>query len=168
MIQALHNVDVGECSGTATRASTMFWTAGYEQTTPDRFLNALSRTGIEIVVDVRKTPLSRKKGFSKNQLREALSKSGIHYVHVESLGAPKEIRDRLHDGGSWWEYVKSYEKLLQSRHAEVLDLVELASSQRACLLCFERDASACHRSLVAREMVRLDNGRRMEVSHIQV
>lgn len=146
----------------------MFWTAGYEQTTPDRFLRLLTQNGVEVVVDVRKTPLSRKKGFSKNQLQHALSESGINYIHVEALGAPKEIRDRLHEGGSWWDYVKGYEKVLASRRAELLDLVELASSQRACLLCFERDASSCHRSLVAREMTRLGNGRRLQVSHIQV
>ncbi len=159
------NRNSGSVNGQNT---TVFWTAGYEQTTPDRFLNLLTQTGVEVVVDVRKTPLSRKKGFSKNQLKDALSRSGIGYVHVEALGAPKEIRDRLHDGGSWWEYVKAYEKVLESRRAELLDLVELASSRHACLLCFERDAASCHRSLVAREMTRLGNGRHLQVSHIQV
>jgi len=131
-------------------------------------MDLLTRNRVEVVVDVRKTPLSRKKGFSKNQLQGALSENGIRYVHVAALGAPKEIRDRLHSDGTWWEYVKAYEKVLESRRAELLDLVELASSQRACLLCFERDPSACHRSLVAREMTRLGNGRHLQVCHIQV
>jgi len=146
----------------------VFWTTGYEQTTPDRFMNLLTQNGVEVVVDVRKTPLSRKKGFSKNKLQDALSKGGIGYVHVGALSAPKEIRDRLHNGGTWWEYVQAYEKVLESRRRELLDLVELAFSRRACLLCFERDPSACHRSLVAREMTRLGNGRHLQVRHIQV
>lgn len=145
----------------------MFWTTGYEQTTPDMFISLLSRTGVEVIVDVRKTPLSRKKGFSKNQLRGVLAGSGIDYVHVAALGAPKEIRDRLHNGGTWREYVKEYEKVLETQRPEVMNLVNLVSSRRACLLCFERDATACHRSLVAREMTRLGNGRNLKVSHIQ-
>lgn len=148
--------------------TTVFWTVGYEQTTPGRLLDVLKHTEVDVVVDVRKTPLSRKKGFSKNQLQDALSKNGIGYIHVEPLGAPKEIRERLHNGGTWWGYVKAYEKVLESQRAELLNLVELASSQRACLLCFERDPSSCHRSLVAREMTRLGNGRHLQVSHIQV
>jgi len=149
-------------------AARAFWTVGYEQTTPDEFLRALLRHGVEVVVDVRKTPLSRKKGFSKNQMRDALSRQGIRYVHVEALGAPKELRDRLHHGGSWGEYTKGYAEVLRSHRGEVGELVNLASSQRACLVCFERDPASCHRSLVAREMTRVGNGRNLKVSHIQV
>lgn len=168
MIQEEHNCVRQNSKGKSGGKTRIFWTAGYEQTTPDRFLGLLAQNRVEVVVDVRKTPLSRKKGFSKNQLQGALSRNGIGYIHVEALGAPKEIRDRLHEGGTWWEYVKAYEKLLESRHAEILDLVELAASRRACLLCFERDATSCHRSLVAREMTRLGNGRNLQVCHIQV
>lgn len=175
MIQEAHTTARNRLRGAShnSRATSghdarLFWTTGYEQTTPDRFMNLLAQNEVEVVVDVRKIPLSRKKGFSKNQLQDALSKGGIGYVHVEALGAPKEIRDRLHNGGTWWEYVQAYEKVLESQRTELLDLVELAFSRRTCLLCFERDPSACHRSLVAREMTRLGNGRHLQVCHIQV
>lgn len=46
-------------------AASVLLTAGYEKSTPQQFLDLLSNYDVEVVVDVRKTPLSRKKGFSK-------------------------------------------------------------------------------------------------------
>jgi len=44
---------------------------------------------VSVVVDVRDIPLSRKRGFSKNQLREALAEVGIKYPSTLSAnGSP--------------------------------------------------------------------------------
>ena len=92
----------------ASALATTFFTAGYEQSEPEEFLRRLQENGIEVIVDVRDMPLSRKRGFSKNQLQALLGEVDIEYLHVKPLGAPKEIRDPLRAGGSWWEYVKGY------------------------------------------------------------
>jgi uncharacterized protein (DUF488 family) len=47
-------------------------TIGYEGSTIDDFVVALLHVSIDVLIDVRDLPLSRKKGFSKNQLAGAL------------------------------------------------------------------------------------------------
>jgi uncharacterized protein (DUF488 family) len=43
-----------------------------------------------MVVDIRKLPLSRKKGFSKTALKELLNGENIEHQNFQALGAPKE------------------------------------------------------------------------------
>jgi uncharacterized protein (DUF488 family) len=143
-----------------------FFTIGYEQSSIRRFLSLLRSRDVEIVVDVRAIPLSRKPGFSKNQLGNSLERAGIEYRHVVNLGAPKRLREKLRAGGSWWEYIKGYNIVLQRELESVDELVTLAATRRICLLCFERDAKECHRSLIAAEMEKRSNGLKLRVEHI--
>jgi uncharacterized protein (DUF488 family) len=143
-----------------------FFTIGYEQSSIRRFLSLLRGREVEIVVDVRQIPLSRKPGFSKNQLSATLQNAGIEYRHIVNLGAPKRLREKLRAGGSWWEYIKGYNVVLQREIEWVDQLVTLAATRRICLLCFERNASECHRSLIAREMELRSNGLKLRVEHI--
>ena len=147
--------------------ATTFFTAGYEQSEPEEFLRRLQNHGVEMIVDVRDMPLSRKRGFSKNPLRALLAEIDIEYLHVKALGAPKEIRDRLHATGSWWEYVKGYALVLKKQTAEVDALIKLAREKRIALLCFERNPADCHRSLVAREMEQRAKDSPVQVEHIR-
>lgn len=147
--------------------ATVFFTTGYEQSEPEEFVRRLQANGVEMVVDVRDMPLSRKRGFSKNQLQELLSEADIDYLHVKALGAPKEIRDPLRAGGSWWDYVKGYSRVLRAQAAEVDALVKLSREKRICLLCFERNPAECHRSLVAREMKQRAKELPVQVEHIR-
>lgn len=112
-------------------------------------------------------PLSRRKGFSKNQLQALLADEGIDYLHLKPLGAPKELRDRLRAGGSWWEYIKGYRKVLERETAQIDALIDLAQKRRICLLCFERKPEECHRSLVANEMVQRTAHNAVRVEHIR-
>jgi uncharacterized protein (DUF488 family) len=147
--------------------ATTFFTAGYEQSEPEEFLRRLQANGVEMIVDVRDMPLSRKRGFSKNQLQELLAEVDIEYLHVKPLGAPKEIRDPVRAGGSWWEYVKGYTRVLRSQTAEIDALIKLSREKRICLLCFERNPAECHRSLVAREMEQRAKDSPVQVEHIR-
>lgn len=144
-----------------------FFTIGYEQSSIRRFLSLLRSREVQIVVDVRQIPLSRKPGFSKNQLSTTLENAGIEYRHVVSLGAPKRLREKLRNGGSWWDYIKGYNVVLKREVEWIDELVSLAATRRICLLCFERDAQQCHRSLVAREMENRSNGLKLKVEHLK-
>ncbi|MBI9083296.1 MAG: DUF488 domain-containing protein [Desulfobacterales bacterium] len=55
------------------------YTIGYEGLDVRRFISHLAHYGINVVVDVRKLPASRKKGFSKTALGQILSDNGIEY-----------------------------------------------------------------------------------------
>ena len=147
--------------------TTVFHTLGYEQSDVDAYIDRLVEHGVTVVVDVRDMPLSRKKGFSKNQLRELLEQAGIDYVHYRSLGAPKALRVELIDTGSWSNYARQYRgQVLRYRKAEVDELIELAGEETISLLCFERDPMECHRSLVAREMEKRAKDTNLIVEHI--
>ncbi len=49
-------------------------TIGYEGSTIEDFVAALRHASINVLIDVRELPLSRKKGFSKNQLAGVLAR----------------------------------------------------------------------------------------------
>ena len=49
------------------------YTFGYEGLTIEAFIERLKQARVQLIVDVHELPLSRKKGFSKNALRNALA-----------------------------------------------------------------------------------------------
>jgi len=71
-------------------AKPRIFTIGYEGADADRFLATLKQEGVATLADVRAVALSRKRGFSKSALRDALAGQGIGYEHFISLGTPKE------------------------------------------------------------------------------
>jgi uncharacterized protein (DUF488 family) len=85
---------------------------------------------VEVLVDVREIPLSRKPGFSKHRLSATLENAGIEYRHVVNLGAPKKLRERLRNGGSWRKYTKGYSLVLQRELQWIDELVSLAATRR--------------------------------------
>lgn len=126
------------------------YTIGYQGFTLDPFIDRLIAAGVERVVDVREIPISRKPGFSKTALSNALRTAGIGYTHLKSLGCPKPVRDRLKQGGSWASYQADFNEHLFRQPEAVETLIHLARKESVGLLCFEADAMVCHRSLVAR------------------
>jgi uncharacterized protein (DUF488 family) len=129
-------------------------TIGYEGGTIDAFLRALREAGVELVLDIRAAPVSRKKGFSKNQLAAHLAEAGIGYRHLRGLGTPKRGRDAAR-GGDLGKFERIFLEHMEEPEA-LLDLGEaiaLAESQPVCLLCLERDPEHCHRMIVANRMV---------------
>jgi len=57
--------------------------------------------GSKCVLDVRENPFSRKPGFSKRPLSQALEANGIRYVHLKELGTPHPLRDAVKAGGDY-------------------------------------------------------------------
>lgn len=149
------------------KKSVEFCTIGYEQSSIDEFLLRLNINKIITLVDVREMPLSRKKGFSKNGLRENLNSIGVDYVHFKSLGAPKPLRDFAKSGGDWSIYTERYTELLSKNNLDIDRLIELSSFQKICLLCFERDPMFCHRSLVANRMIARSKQLYLSCNHIR-
>ncbi len=126
------------------------YTIGYEGSDIDRFIQTLEIIGIELVADVRELPLSRKKGFSKNGLRDALEARGIEYTHFKNLGDPKAGREAARSG-KFREFRKIFRSHFESEVAQNSfdDLLEISRSKLTCMLCFERCATNCHRLIIA-------------------
>ncbi len=114
--------------------------------------------GTKLLIDVRAVPQSRKPGFSKRQLAAALDEAGIAYVHLQGLGTPKPGRDAVRAG-----HPERMERIFREHmtsdraQAELAQAKDLARERPACLLCFERDHTTCHRRLVA-EMIVAETG----------
>jgi uncharacterized protein (DUF488 family) len=135
------------------------FTIGYSGKTLACFVDTLLRAGVNRVVDVRALPLSRKKGFSKTALGEALSEAAIEYVHLRVAGNP--YRDQKADVAKCLALYSAH----VDRHPEIVEAVETAVDGRvAALLCFEANPCECHRSVIV-ERLTARNPRRM-VEHL--
>jgi uncharacterized protein (DUF488 family) len=137
-------------------------TIGYEGTTVDMVLATLKQANVGLLIDVRAVPQSRKPGFSKRQLAAALDEAGIAYVHLQALGTPKPGRDAVRAGHPERMVPIFREHMTSDRsQAELAQARQLARERTACLLCFERDHTTCHRRLVA-EMIVAETGQTVE------
>lgn len=125
------------------------FTIGYEATTMAEFLAALKAAGVERIIDVRALPLSRRPGFSKTPLRNALDEVGIDYVHLKALGTPADGRSAARAGKqSELERIYAAQLGLPEAMVQAGQMRELASEKPSALLCFEREPTQCHRSLL--------------------
>jgi uncharacterized protein (DUF488 family) len=124
-------------------------TIGYEGRTVDEVVDVLHAAVVKALVDVRLTPLSRKPGLSKNGLAARLHEAGIDYVHLPALGNPRDNRDAYRRGDA--AAVAKYRDVLRTPEGQAAlgVLVRLATQKRVALMCFEHDATECHRSMVA-------------------
>jgi uncharacterized protein (DUF488 family) len=152
----------------ATRDSSVaadLMTIGYEGLSTSKFFNTLLTYRVQTVVDVRELPLSRKPGFSKNALAAACSEHGIAYQHMAALGCPKPVRRDYKGDGDWSRYTERYLAYLDSQTLARAQLSDRILRERCCLLCFEADYRACHRSLVS-DRIALDADVRIRVFHL--
>jgi uncharacterized protein (DUF488 family) len=125
------------------------FTIGYEQATQAAVVAALRGAGVEVLADVRYLPLSRRPGFSKSSLMAAVEEAGIEYRHLRDLGTPAEGRAAARRGDHA-TLTRVYAGQLELPEAlkQMAELRALAEAKRVCLLCYERDATVCHRSLL--------------------
>jgi uncharacterized protein (DUF488 family) len=130
------------------------FTIGYEGADASRFLSTLKDEGVATLADVRAVALSRKRGFSKSALREALAGQGIGYEHFVTLGTPKEGRQAARAGDADLMRRIYCDEVLATEPAQeaLRDLEALAQAQPVCLLCFERDPAHCHRRILAQRL----------------
>lgn len=125
---------------------------GYEGLSVEALISHLRAEHVDVLVDVRLTPLSRKRGLSKRGLADALQAAGIRYVHDRRLGNPKDNRAAYIDATSaaGLEARSRFRQLLGEGDgaAGVLELAKLAERESVAVLCYEADESHCHREQV--------------------
>lgn len=113
------------------------------------FVRLLRDAGVDRLIDVRELPMSRRRGYGKTALSEALSAAGIEYVHMRALGNPKSFRD-LYKSGLVAQGRELYQRhLLGECRFALDDLADLLSdNKRSALMCVEHDPSTCHRTVI--------------------
>ncbi|TMJ15537.1 MAG: DUF488 domain-containing protein [Alphaproteobacteria bacterium] len=129
-------------------------TIGYEGKTQAEFLDELEAAKIELVIDVRAVAASRRPGFSKTALSNGLAERGIGYLHLRPLGTPSEGRTAAR-AGKTAEMRRIYAGQLETDEAALAMEQALAAAQEksSALLCYEKDAPGCHRSMLAERMI---------------
>lgn len=128
------------------------WTIGYELATPTTLVDALLAAKVDLLVDVRAVPNSRRPGFSKKALTAACGEAGIDYLHLRGLGTPADGRAAAR-AGRHAEMRAIFAKQLKTLEArdDLFLLMEVINAGRsACLLCLEASPEHCHRRLVAK------------------
>lgn len=129
------------------------YTIGYQGADPDRLVETLAAEGVAVVADVRAVALSRKRGFSKNKLRDRLAESAIGYRHLIDLGTPKPGREAARAGDAvMMRRIYCEQLATDGAQAAFEALATLATSAPVCLLCFERDPALCHRTVLAERL----------------
>ena len=132
---------------------------------------------MSLVVDVRQRRGVRGPLYAwanSRRLQATLAAAGIGYLHRRDLAPTTELRHlqyredaRVGVGKrSRVELAAEYTHRYQREILAVADLgslVQAAAGERMALLCVERDAAACHRSLIA---ARLRDEYGMGVAHL--
>ncbi len=130
---------------------------GYEGHTIKDLLDECERLHAAYVVDIRLNAISRKKGFSKTALSNALANAGVEYVHLRALGNPKDNRPGFaHPGTPEAEraHKRFNEEVLNTPEADqqLGELAELTRQGNVIILCFEETPKCCHRHLVIQRL----------------
>ncbi len=147
---------------------------GFDQAT---FLRALADAEVDLLLDVRQRRGVRGSEYAwanAQRLQASLAEAGIGYSHLKELAPTTEMRQLQYAEDARRGEGKRNRTVLAPAYVEryteeVLDRVDLEPVARwigassAALLCVERDAKACHRSLIA-ERLRREQG--FEVEHL--
>ncbi|MGF1551735.1 MAG: DUF488 family protein [Paracoccaceae bacterium] len=128
-------------------------TIGYENAALGDVIARLRAASVARVVDVRAVAASRRAGFSKRVLAASLMEAGIGYTHLRALGTPKAGREAARRGRVA-EMRAIYADWLATPEAvdAFAALAALARAEPCALLCYEADASGCHRRVLAERL----------------
>lgn len=142
------------------------WTIGHSTRTIDEFISLLKENEINLLVDVRTWPSSRRcPQFNKDALAESLCADGIRYEHFPELGgkrkAQPDSRNTRWRNASFRGYADYMETAQFQKGIERL-LNFAAEKGAAAIMCAEAVWWRCHRSLISDYL----KVRGIEVMHI--
>lgn len=135
------------------------FTMGHSDRSLEAFLAVLERSSIRLVADIRSNPASaRFPQFERFALAAALERRGLVYRWFRELGGrrPPAPGEEEHTAfADVWQ--RRYAAAMNTRPlAEAAEnVVGLAASTVAVLLCAERDFRECHRALLADKLTLL-------------
>jgi uncharacterized protein (DUF488 family) len=130
----------------------IIYTIGYEGRSQDDFSNELKSNGITRLIDVREVARSRKPGFSSKRMSDRLTAEGVEYLHFQSLGSPRSLREELKNTGDFGKFINAYRRHLGMKAESIEELRKNAIEMPTAIMCFERNPTECHRSIIASEL----------------
>lgn len=148
-------------------SSSCLFTIGYEGISIDKYLSKLISSNISTLVDVRKNPISKKYGFSKNQLKRHIENIDIQYVHFPELGVPSNLRQNLNNEHAYKNLFREYEEVILRRETQAIGNLRdlIYTNKRVALTCFEASYECCHRSKIT-EYFENDSSFQIPIIHL--
>ena len=128
------------------------WTVGHSTRSAEEFGQILLTHGIQVLVDVRSFPGSRRyPQFNRAALAESLKEIGIEYKHEPRLGGRRKPRADSHNTAWKNASFRAYADHMESEEFRngVKDLLELAGQSRVAVMCAEALWWRCHRRLIS-------------------
>jgi len=118
------------------------YTVGHSTRSLNEFLEILKHFNIQLVIDVRRWPSSKKfPWFNKENLANVLADNNIEYLHYPELGGYRKE--------GYANFSKSDE------FAEALNrLVKIIDNKIAAIMCAELLWFRCHRRYIAQSLVK--------------
>lgn len=134
-----------------TDAPTLF-TVGHSSAALEDLQALLAEARIQLLVDVRRFPSSRRyPWFAGPALAASLKAAGVEYRHEPDLGGHRKLRGGDANAGLEHEAFRAYADHMANpafRNAE-RRLRQDARTRRVVVMCAEADPANCHRKLLA-------------------
>ena len=134
------------------------WTVGHSTRTLDEFVATLQAYDIELLVDVRRYPGSRRlPQFGSEELRAGLERSDIGYLWLESLGGRRAVHKDSRNLGWTHSAFRGYaDHEATEEFAEGLfELLNVSPGLRTVIMCAEVLWWRCHRRIISDVLVSL-------------
>jgi len=141
------------------------WTVGHSTRAIDELIRALQSFEIELVVDVRSFPGSRRyPQFNQENLRASLAGAGVEYLHLPELGGRRRAKPDSLNVAWRNEAFRGYADYMESVEFRegIGRLLNVAGTRRTAIMCAEAVWWRCHRSLISDFL----KAQGIEVTHI--
>lgn len=128
------------------------YTIGHSALPWEVFIAILQRHRIDVLVDIRRFPGSRREPqFNAVAMELELERAHIGYLHIAALGGRRKARPGSPSNAWRNASFRGYADYMESEDFRVgLDeLMALARVQRVAIMCAEAVWWRCHRSMVA-------------------
>jgi len=128
------------------------WTIGHSTRTLEELIEMVHSFKIEMVVDIRSFPGSRKfPQFNKESLQITLPENDIEYIHLKKLGGRRKTNPDSKN--IVWRILafRAYADYMETDDFKegIKELEEIALKKRTAYMCSEAVWWRCHRSMVS-------------------
>jgi uncharacterized protein (DUF488 family) len=132
--------------------SQTLWTIGHSTRSIDEFLQLLHAQDIELLIDVRRFPGSRRlPHFASEALATSLERAGIGYLWLGSLGGRRKPGPTSVNDGWRHPAFRAYADHIDTEEfaSGLFELLMLAGGLRTTIMCSEVLWWRCHRRLIS-------------------
>ena len=128
------------------------WTIGHSTRSFDELVEMLHSFQIEMLVDIRSYPGSRRyPHFNKEALEISLPENNIQYIHLKKLGGRRKVNPDSKN--TTWRHIafRGYADYMETDDFEkgIEELEVIAEKKRTAYMCSEAVWWRCHRSMVS-------------------